>query len=48
MLRKKGREKTRMADVVKCCHQLTSAQKSMNKKRESIFNFKIFKYEQLI
>ena len=35
-LRKKGREKTRMAK---------RAQKSVTKKRELIFNFKIFKYE---
>ena len=35
-LRKKGREKTRMA---------TRVQKGVTKKRELIFNFKIFKYE---
>ena len=44
-LRKKGREKTRMTKEAKCCHQVTWAQKSMAKKRELIFNFKIFKYE---
>ena len=35
-VRKKGREKTRMAK---------RAEKSVTKKRELIFNFKIFKYE---
>ena len=33
-LRKKGREKTPMAKVVKCCHQVTWAQKKVTKKRE--------------
>ena len=32
--RLKGREKTQMAKVVKCCHQVTWAQKSMTKKIE--------------
>ena len=27
------------------CHQVTWAQKMVTKKRERIFNFKIFKYE---
>ena len=44
-LRKKGREKTQMAEVINCCHQVTWAQKTMTKKREWIFYFKIFKYE---
>ena len=34
VLRLKGREKTQMAKVVKCCHQVTWAQKSMTKKIE--------------
>ena len=36
-LRKKGREKTRMAKVIKRCHKVTWAQKSVTKKRESEF-----------
>ena len=35
-----------MAKVVKCCHQVTWAQKKHDQReREQIFNFKIFKYE---
>ena len=45
-LRKKGREKTWMAaKLAKSCHQVTWAQKRVTKKRELIFNFKIFKHE---
>ena len=34
-LRKKGREKTRMAEVVKCCEEVTWAKKkSITKKRQ--------------
>ena len=33
-LSKKGRAKTRMAKVVKSCHQVTWAQKTVTKKRE--------------
>ena len=36
-LRKKGREKTRMAKVIKRCHKVTWAQKGVTKKRESEF-----------
>ena len=32
MLRKKGSEKTRMTKVVKFCHQVTWAQKSVTEK----------------
>ena len=43
-LRKKGREKTQKAKVIKSCHQVTWVQESMTE-RERIFNSKISKYE---
>ena len=42
---KEREKKAWMTKVVKSCHQITWAQKSTAKKRERIFNFKIFTYE---
>ena len=38
-LRKKGREKKKMAKVVKCCHQVTWAQKKHDQRKRANFQF---------